>query len=567
MKTITQKISGIIAIIAMFATAVSAYAWTSPATPPPNQGSTFPPLHTGAQYQVKAGDLGVDDLFANTMHSGIYTDSGASWLTNTFFTAGNFNGFTLKGLAVKNDGDSYFFDGTILPNPSGSRTLNVDANGKIVAGAPASGQNGALPPGTVNQTLRHDGTNWVASSRMINTGLNVGINLDGLSNQNNGLGRDALYLYSDTPQETATNIVINTPNFGVWSQAANKWANYRANKIQLAEGAAQGSVLTSSDAAGNAVWTPTKTVKMVDTDQVKVYRVSWYNDNNTRIHDGFASCEPGYVAISGGVDCQMNDQFMSDNANMTRKISRVVHAVQISEPAISSGAKYPYTGSGSGNATTSTSMPTAWHGMCGDGENGPNASALDMHITVTCVKTETALAMASTQTSGLGGHGIPTGGGNSGSGKTWHTMTGQGAANQTCNAWLAQNTNYTSNPRNNIGKATWSHAVGGSNPIELSGYADVHVGMTSSTYDPTYFSTTCAYSFTNTYSLHGSGNGGLAVDGNFKSKCHLMPATFSDPNARPVGSCSDNAAVFTPTTGGASQLFGTGMAAQTQLYY
>jgi hypothetical protein len=37
------------------------------------------------------------------------------------------------------------------------------------------GPAGALPSGTTNQTLRHDGTSWVANSLITNTGNNVGI--------------------------------------------------------------------------------------------------------------------------------------------------------------------------------------------------------------------------------------------------------------------------------------------------------------------------------------------------------------------------------------------------------
>ena len=45
-----------------------------------------------------------------------------------------------------------------------------------VAGPTGSqGPAGSLPSGTTNQTLRHDGTSWVANSLITNTGTNVGI--------------------------------------------------------------------------------------------------------------------------------------------------------------------------------------------------------------------------------------------------------------------------------------------------------------------------------------------------------------------------------------------------------
>ena len=48
------------------------------------------------------------------------------------------------------------------------------AQGPVGATGP-QGPAGALPSGTTNQTLRHDGTSWVANSLITNTGTNVGI--------------------------------------------------------------------------------------------------------------------------------------------------------------------------------------------------------------------------------------------------------------------------------------------------------------------------------------------------------------------------------------------------------
>ena len=52
------------------------------------------------------------------------------------------------------------------------RLLTSDANG-VATWQTASG--GSLPAGTSGQTLRHDGTNWVANSVLFNNGTNVGI--------------------------------------------------------------------------------------------------------------------------------------------------------------------------------------------------------------------------------------------------------------------------------------------------------------------------------------------------------------------------------------------------------
>jgi len=64
-------------------------------------------------------------------------------------------------------------------------------NLKIIGGTPGSGKvltsdaegnatwqpsSGGLPPGSTNQTLRHDGTSWVANSALLNDGVKVSLN-------------------------------------------------------------------------------------------------------------------------------------------------------------------------------------------------------------------------------------------------------------------------------------------------------------------------------------------------------------------------------------------------------
>ena len=56
-------------------------------------------------------------------------------------------------------------------SPAAGRVLTSDATGLATWTVPAGG----LPVGTTSQTLRHDGTNWVANSNIFNTGTNVGI--------------------------------------------------------------------------------------------------------------------------------------------------------------------------------------------------------------------------------------------------------------------------------------------------------------------------------------------------------------------------------------------------------
>jgi hypothetical protein len=62
--------------------------------------------------------------------------------------------------------------GLVIYNTSTSKAeVNVGSSVAPIWQATSS----ALPTGTSGQTLRHDGTNWVANSTIINTGTNVGI--------------------------------------------------------------------------------------------------------------------------------------------------------------------------------------------------------------------------------------------------------------------------------------------------------------------------------------------------------------------------------------------------------
>jgi hypothetical protein len=62
-----------------------------------------------------------------------------------------------------------------LPSADGSNGQVLTTNGTGgLSWTTASG--GSLPAGTLNQTFRHDGTNWVANSFVYNTGTALGIN-------------------------------------------------------------------------------------------------------------------------------------------------------------------------------------------------------------------------------------------------------------------------------------------------------------------------------------------------------------------------------------------------------
>lgn len=59
--------------------------------------------------------------------------------------------------------------------PGSGKVLTSDATGLATWQTPSGG--GGLPAGTANQTLRHDGSNWVANSALTNNGTQVGIGI------------------------------------------------------------------------------------------------------------------------------------------------------------------------------------------------------------------------------------------------------------------------------------------------------------------------------------------------------------------------------------------------------
>jgi hypothetical protein len=98
--------------------------------------------------------------------------------TNTRLTidaSGNVGiGTTSPSAKLHLDGTFRLVDG----NQSNGKVLTSDANG-VATWQTASG--GSLPAGTSGQTLRHNGTTWVANSTIFNNGTNVGIGTSSLS--------------------------------------------------------------------------------------------------------------------------------------------------------------------------------------------------------------------------------------------------------------------------------------------------------------------------------------------------------------------------------------------------
>jgi len=135
-----------------------------------SQGSTGPTGATGSQGQI--GLTGPQGTAGTNGSNGINGSNGQNSLVKTSVEAVGVNcttgGMKLEyGLDVNTNG---VLD---LSEINASLTKYV-CNGATGSTGP-QGPAGSLPSGTINQTLHHNGTTWVANSLITNTGANVGI--------------------------------------------------------------------------------------------------------------------------------------------------------------------------------------------------------------------------------------------------------------------------------------------------------------------------------------------------------------------------------------------------------
>jgi hypothetical protein len=86
-----------------------------------------------------------------------------------------------------------------------------DVNGVMTWTDPNTIVTGLLPTGTTTQTLRHDGTNWVANSVMVNNGTNVGIGTTAPDYKLHVSGSDFLTLKLVAPNSPL--LKLSSPNY------------------------------------------------------------------------------------------------------------------------------------------------------------------------------------------------------------------------------------------------------------------------------------------------------------------------------------------------------------------
>lgn len=139
-----------------------------------------------AIYADKAGSTGN----ALKLQTGSSTNSSPTIYSNTFGTgyAGEFridnSGSSSAALYASTSGTGPAIEAAgktktttfqMTNSPTVNYVLRSDASGNATWVNPNTLVTGLLPTGTTAQTLRHDGTNWVANSVMVNNGTNVGI--------------------------------------------------------------------------------------------------------------------------------------------------------------------------------------------------------------------------------------------------------------------------------------------------------------------------------------------------------------------------------------------------------
>lgn len=241
-KNSLQKIATLVLIFLLLTFGfwgVTYAAWQNPIVDPTG-GNTDPPINVSGSSQVKDGTLWLGGDGYGTSGFGLLVEQGNVGIGETspesllHLVTGNDAG--LQGLKIDSDGDSDDIPFRIRTDTAGGgavddadtkfivegggdvgigsttpeTTLVVDGgvggevmnvSGGIIRGLGDATQYSdalslgwaqsvfdTLPPGNSGETIRHNGTNWVANNNLYNDGTNVGIGKDNPGNRLNVLG-------------------------------------------------------------------------------------------------------------------------------------------------------------------------------------------------------------------------------------------------------------------------------------------------------------------------------------------------------------------------------------------
>lgn len=159
----------------------AAGGWVGPTTSPTG-GNIEPPVNVSATNQVKSGAFGVGpSLNLTGANAGILAAQKSVLSFGNVVAAGtsNVGGNIFAGLGSllgayngTHDNGAVSADWFCL-SPAGGGCINAWPTGSGTGGS-------GLPNGTITQTLRHNGTTWIASGSLLNDGTNVLVPTGGL---------------------------------------------------------------------------------------------------------------------------------------------------------------------------------------------------------------------------------------------------------------------------------------------------------------------------------------------------------------------------------------------------
>jgi hypothetical protein len=153
----------------------------------------------------------------NNGHIGFYTNNGVSLGERlTIISSGNIGiGSTTPTYKFEVNGTGLFNQPVIVGTP----TINSHAATKSYVDSLVGS---SISAGTSGQTLRHNGTSWIANSLLFNDGTNIGIGTTTLAAKLaiQGSGSDLVNIFDNTAAERFT--ILNSGNVGVGTAAPNQ---------------------------------------------------------------------------------------------------------------------------------------------------------------------------------------------------------------------------------------------------------------------------------------------------------------------------------------------------------
>ena len=175
--------------------------WQGPLGDPPT-GSIDVPVNTGPNEQTKTGILrsgglhslsslrvdgrvGINNLNYAAIQLGDDEAGKGMHITKTDDTGGNSLIFWAGKLGFGTKLMTLLQDGNLVLEKQIKIKGGIPGAGKVLTSSDATGLatwqtpsgSGGLPSGSASQTLRHNGTSWIANSLIYNNGTNVGIGL------------------------------------------------------------------------------------------------------------------------------------------------------------------------------------------------------------------------------------------------------------------------------------------------------------------------------------------------------------------------------------------------------